>query len=221
MALVPLPNGAKLSLATTIGAAVAISAISNASPAVAATAAPHGYNDNDLVLLSLPGLSKIDNQVRRVLDGVDASHFILPGVDSTNLTAFPPGAGVGSARAITGWTPISKVPGFETTGGDAKTGTTSYLDSDKDLPFISGENATMLNIRVSHQPGSAQEQALMAASDSGELQVLRLTLKTGAQLFYVGELHFNPNPTTSKDAEMTNGVMLALQSTMTRFPKVV
>lgn len=221
MSLVPLPNGAKLSLATTIGAAVAIASVSNANPAVVTTAAAHNFDDNGIVLLSLPGLQKVDNQVRRVMDGADATHFLLPGLDTTSVDRFPVGAGAGAARIISGWTPVSKVAGFESTGGDAKTGTSSYLDYDDDLNYITGANGTTINLRVSYQPDSAQEQALIAASDSGDLQVLRLVLKNGAALYYPGQLHFNPNPTMAKDNEMVNSATLVLQGAVTRFAKAV
>ncbi|MGB3069826.1 MAG: phage tail tube protein [Ottowia sp.] len=218
MALIPLPNGAKVSLATLLGAAKPISAISNASPAVA-TAAAHGFTDGKVILLA-SGWSKIDNSVMRV-DGSDTGTFEFDGLDTLNTSLYPAGAGAGSARELTTFTPLNKIPTFETTGGDPKSQTTGYLDYEKDFEVFTGTNPERLNFTVSYQPDSPAYTALVAASESGELQVIRLTLKDGSEIYYPGQLFFNKAPTTTKDQEMVNNVSLALQGEITRFAKYV
>lgn len=221
MASIPLPNGAQVALASAFGAAVAISGLSNANPAVATTSTAHPYNDGDIVVLSFPSLSRADNQARRVMEGSSATEFILPKLDTTNTTQYPTGSGVGTSRIVTTWQAISKVPTFDLTGGDAKTRTTGYLDYEDDFSFITGTNPMTLNFTTSYQPDSAQHDALIKASDSGELQILRLALKDGSAIFYPGQLHFNPAPKTTRDEEMVNNVTLVLQGRITRFAKLV
>lgn len=215
MASIPLPNGAKLALATTIGSAIPVSAVTNANPAVA-TATAHGLSDGAIVLASAPGWTRLDNSVRRVDDG-DTNTFEFEGLNSTDTARFPVGGGVGSVQSITGWTQIPKIPTFETTGGDPKSGTTSYIDSEEDFEYFTGTNPTRLNFTVSYAPDSAHHTALQAASDNGELAVVRLVLKDGSTLYYPGTLFFNPKPTVTKDNEMVNNVSVALQGQFTRY----
>lgn len=218
MASIPLPNGAKLAIATTLGTAKVVTAVTNANPAVASSTA-HGLTDGAILLASAPGWLLLDNSVRRV-DDSDTGTFEYEGLNSTSTTRFPAGGGVGSVRAITAWTQIPKVPTFETTGGDPKSGTTSYIDSEQDFEYFTGTNPTRLNFTVSYAPDSAHHAALQAASDSGEIQAVRLVLKDGKTLYYPGTLFFNPKPTVTKDNEMVNNVSVALQGEFTAYAAI-
>lgn len=217
MASIPLPNGAQVAIATTIGAAINISAISNANPAVA-TAAGHSMTDGSVFLLN-NGWTKTDNGVFRVIDS-DVGTFDVEGLNSTDVNRYPTGSGGGTARALTGWTQIKKIPTFETTGGDAKSMTTGYLDYEKDFEIFTGTNPERLNFTTSYQPDTDAYNALIEAHESGELQIVRLVLKNGDTLYYPGQVFFNKAPTTTKDQEMVNNVSIALQGEITRYKKL-
>lgn len=219
MASIPLPNGAQIALATTFGAAQTISAVTNAKPAVA-TATGHAYTDGGIILLS-NSWTKTDNGVFRVDGAVAGTSFEIEGLDSTDVGKYPVGGGVGSAREITAWTQLPKIPTFEMTGGDAKSFTTSYIDYEKDFEIFTGTNPERLNFTISYQPDSAAYAALVAAGESGVVQVVRLVLKDGSTLYYPGQVFFNKVPITTKDQEMVNNVSLALQGEITRYAKLV
>lgn len=218
MASIPLPNGAQVALATTIAAATTISAISNANPAEA-TAAGHAFTAGDIILLN-SGWTKVDNCVVRVADPTSGA-FDIEGLNSSNTSRFPVGGGAGTARKLTGWTQLPKIPTFEMTGGDAKSTTASYIDFEKDFEIFTGTNPERLNFTISYQPGSAAYDALVEAGESGVIQVVRLVLKDGSTLYYPGQLFFNKAPKTTKDQEMVNNVSLALQGEITRYAKLV
>ncbi|MDR0215617.1 MAG: phage tail protein [Comamonas sp.] len=217
MASIPLPNGAKVSLATIFSPAKDIESISNAKPAVV-TSAGHDYVAGDILLMEVPGWSKIDNAVVRVGQPT-ADGYTLAGLNTQNAERYPVGGSSGSSRSITAWEQLPKIPTFETTGGDAKSVTTSYLDYEKDFEIFTGTNPERLNFTISYAPDSAAYEALVEAHESGEIQVVRLVLKGGAQLYYPGQLFFNKAPTTTKDNEMVNQVSLALQGEITRYAK--
>lgn len=219
MASIPLPNGAQVALATTFAAAKAISAISNAKPAVV-NSVGHGLQDGAIILLETPGWLKTDNCVARI-DDSDVDSYKLPGLDTSNLDRYPAGGGAGSAKSITAWTQLPKIPSFETTGGDAKSITTSYIDFEKDFEIFTGTNPERLNFTISYQPDSPAFAALVEAHESGEIQVVRLVLKNGSTLYYPGQVFFNKSPKTTKDEEMVNNVSLALQGEITRYAKYV
>lgn len=219
MASIPLPNGAQIALATTFVAGQAISAVTNAKPAVA-TATGHAYADGDIILLS-NSWTKTDNGVFRVDGPVAGTSFKIEGLDSTDVGKYPIGGGVGSARKISAWTQLPKIPTFEMTGGDAKSFTTSYIDYEKDFEIFTGTNPERLNFTISYQPDSAAYAALVAAGESGVVQVVRLVLKDGSTLYYPGQVFFNKAPVTTKDQEMVNNVSLALQGEITRYAKLV
>lgn len=215
MAGIPIPNGAKVALATAFAAPDTITAISNASVA-SVSAVAHGIAANTPVLLSVPGWINLDNQVRRIgTPTTDA--FPLPGLDTTSVADFPAGAGSGNAKAITAWTPLPYIPKFEKTGGEPKTQTSNYLDVEKEREFFTGTTAERLNFTISYRPADPAFAALVAAGKSGTVQVISLTLKDGTVLYYSGELYFNSTPVTTKDSEMVCNGSLALQADITRF----
>ena len=218
MASIPLPNGAQIALATTFSTSTTISAITNAKPAVA-TATGHTYTDGDVIIMS-NSWTKTDNGVFRVDGAVAATSFEIEGLGSTDTAKFPTGGGVGSAREITAWTQLPKIPTFEMTGGDAKSFTTSYIDYEKDFEIFTGTNPERLNFTISYQPDSPAYTALVAAGESGTIQVVRLVLKGGSTLYYPGQVFFNKAPVTTKDQEMVNNVSLALQGEITRYAKL-
>ena len=217
MASIPLPNGAQVSLAKTFEAAKTITATSNAVGAVA-TAPANGYTNGDLLLVTSPGWSRVDGSVVRVAS-VAAGTFVMENINSTDVGRYP-APGAGSARKVSAWTPLPKIPTFETTGGDAKAQTTGYLDYEKDFEFFTGTNPERLNFTISYAPGTAAYDDLVKASDSAETQVIRLALKDGSALFYSGQLFFNKSPTTTKDNEMVNSVSLAMQAETVRYAKL-
>jgi hypothetical protein len=219
MAGIPLPNGSQLAIATGFEAAKVISDIANGATSIAAATA-NGYQNGDIILLSAPGWVRADNQVHRAMVGTDANHFVMPYLRSTDLTRFPVGGGAGSAREISAWTQITKIPTFEKSGGDAKSTTTSYIDYDEDVELITGRNPSRLTLTTSYQPDSPGHAALIAASDSGENQVLRLVLKGGDTLYYTGQMLYDPDPTTTKDQEMVNTLVMT-KVAFTRIPKYV
>lgn len=217
MASIPLPNGAQVSLAKTFDTVKVITATSNAVQAVA-TAAANGYANGDLLLVTSPGWSRVDGAIVRAAS-VAAGTFVMENVNSTDVGRYP-APGAGSARKVTAWTPLPKIPTFETTGGDAKSQTTGYLDYEKDFEFFTGTNPERLNFTISYAPGTPAYDDLVKASDSGETQVIRLVLKDGSSLFYSGQLFFNKSPTTTKDSEMVNNVSLAMQAETVRYAKL-
>lgn len=217
MALIPVPNGSKFALAIVYEAPVTVENISNALPAVA-DAAANGYDIGDILLLN-NAWANTDNSVRRV-SAVTADAFTLGGLDTTNTSRFPAGGGAGTARQISDFIPISKLPTFEMTGGDAKTLTTGYIDYERDYEAIIGANPERLNFTVSYQPDSVSFATMVKAHEGGNIMVMRMTLPNGDELFYPGQMFFNKTPVTTKDQEMVNNATIVMQGDVTRYPKL-
>ena len=85
---IQLPNGATVAIASGYAAALAISAISNAFPAVATTAA-NTFAIGDFVELT-SGWGNLTNKVVR-LSAATATTATLEGIDTTSLVRFPAG----------------------------------------------------------------------------------------------------------------------------------
>jgi len=89
------PEGSKFYFSKTFAAAKTISAITNASTAVA-TSTAHGYVDGDEILLT-SGWEDATDTVYRV-DQLTADTFGVGGLNTTNTNFYPAGSGAGEAR---------------------------------------------------------------------------------------------------------------------------
>lgn len=217
MALIPVPNGSKFAIAIAYGTPVTVTDISNANPAVA-DADAHGFTAGALVLLN-NAWANVNNSVRRVASPLTDT-FAVEGLDSTNVSRYPANGGAGTALGIPTWVPISKIPTFEMTGGDAKTLTTGYIDYERDFEAIIGANPERLNFTVSYDPDSVGFAAMVKGHEGGGIVVLRMTLPSGDDMFYPGQMFFNKTPVTTKDQEMVNNATIVLQGDFTRYPKL-
>lgn len=95
-----LPNGARLFIGLLPSTSKAMSAVSNANPAVATLEASHGVLAGDIFVCS-SGWADLDNRVVKA-GTVTTNDVVLLGVNSTSTTYYPAGGGVGSIREVSG-----------------------------------------------------------------------------------------------------------------------
>jgi hypothetical protein len=211
---IQVPDGSIISIGTTFGAAKSVTAITNANPGVA-TSAAHGLTNGALVIMQSTW-PRLNNRIVRVAGSV-ASAFNLEGIDTTLTSLYPAGGGAGTATEVTAWTPISQITQFDTNGGDQKMADVSFLELDFDTQLPSTTSAMSINIGIADDPSLAGYQALKLASDTRAIRPLRVQMPNGSQLLYYGYVALNENPTLSKGNVMQVKAVFALQSRVTRY----
>lgn len=215
MRKVPLPDGAKLYLYTAALTALAAGEISNAAHAVVTVA--NTLAANAVVVITSEDYPELEGRVARA-KAVTADSVTLDGVDTLDLSKFPPGGTVALIPLVADeWQRLPYIPAFGLTGGDIKTGTSSYLDVPDDQEFSLGRNARRLEYTNSwKQDGVAR--AALKASDGLE-SVHRLDFKDGSASYYVGELTYDDTPSTEKGSEMTTKSTVLLRGAPTNLAK--
>lgn len=186
-----LPDGSIVSLATTYGVAVPVSAITNANPGVASSTS-HGLTNNTLISV-VSGWSNLNNRVVRIA-GSTTNAFNLDGIDTTNTTLFPAGSGAGTATPITAFTQISQIMGFETSGGDQQFANYSFLEQSFDSQIPTTTSAMSIKITIADDPSLPGYQALQAAADARAVRAVKLQLPDGSFILYQGYVSFNSTP---------------------------
>lgn len=194
-----LPDGAIVSLATTMGTAKTVSALTNAATGVA-TSTAHGFTDGDLVIMS-SGWSNLDNRIVRV-DNSATNVFDIEGVDTSSVTLFPAGSGTGSATEITAFTQITQIMGFATSGGDQQFATYSFLEQNFETQIPTISSAQTITIDIADDPALAGYIALKAASDARATRGLKIAMPDGSFILYYGYVSLNETPSVSKGAVM-------------------
>ncbi|MCD5326764.1 phage tail protein [Chromobacterium piscinae] len=210
-----LPSGSTLQIASAYGPAKAITALSNANPAVASAAA-HGFAASDIIELT-SGWARLNNRIARVGAAPVADSFKIDGMDTSDTKLFGAGLGMGSARAITGWTPMPQVLDFNTSGGEAKFATFQFLESDEEQQIPNGRSAMSIALKMADDPSLPCYPVLRAADASRKPTAIMLSLPNGGSVLYNCYVSFNETPELSQNSVMAVKVTLSLLGKATRY----
>lgn len=188
-----LPNGAVLSIATTYGAAIPFTVLTNAAPPVA-TATAHGLTNLDILEVTSNWLG-LDQRPARVA-GSTSNNFNLEGHDTTNVINFPVGGGLGSVRKVLTWTQIDQVMDPATSGGDQRFVNWNYLEDGNANERAKPTNkaAKILTLKMADDPAKAWNAVLKAADAAGTPRIIRLALPNGSFIYYNSYIGFDDEP---------------------------
>lgn len=203
------PNGTVFALGTTYAAAKVVTAISNASPAVASSVA-HGYSAGDIVVLSVP--SRLDQRVIRVAaNGAPTDLFNLEGIDTTSTTLFPSGFGVGTAVKVTDFVSISQVTDVQSAGGEQQFFQWTYLEDGRQRQRPTFKNARSMTLVMDYDPSLSWHQELIDADIAGTVFALRATLPNASVIYYSVYVGYDGEPTftINQNQQTTLSVSLA------------
>jgi hypothetical protein len=193
---VSLPNGVTIALATAYGSAKTVTAITNANPGVA-TSTSHGLA-NGAYLAVTSGWSRLGDRIVRV-SGTATNTFNLEGIDTSSLTAYPAGSGIGSVVEITTWTQVAQILDLQSSGGEQQFTNYSFLENDYETQLPTQASPITITISIADDPSLAGYIAIKAAAESRATRALRLTLPNGSVLVYNGYVSLNETPTLTKN----------------------
>lgn len=205
-------NGAKYAFSTTLGAAVAISAITNANPGVISATTPP--TEGQLMLLNSNWTELSQFAAYAGPAGAIAN------VDTSDTTRFPPGESAGSYQEVSGMVSLSQIRSVEQSGGDTNQFTFGYIDdsSNRQRSKPTDKNPLVLTFTMDYDATLAWFAALEKLDASQQLVVMRETLKTGDTLVYTGFVSFNPSPTRTRNENMTVTMTMSINSKILRYP---
>ncbi|WP_324727134.1 phage tail protein [Pseudomonas chlororaphis] len=209
-----LPNGGTFQHAATYAAALAFTAITNASEAVA-TVVGATLSAGDIVLLS-SGWSKLDNKVVRV-KAATATAITLEGIDTTDTQIFPAGGGAGSMKKVLTWVQIPQVTDLAFSGGDQNYLDVVFLENDQGKQIPTDKSAASMVLTIADDPAQAFNAVLLAADAGKQVQAARLNLPGNDSLLYGAYTSFSKQPAVSRNNLLTRTVNLALQAEPTRY----
>ena len=212
---VKLPNGVLFALATSYAAADTVTAVTNANPGVATTAAPHGIADGAFIEVT-SGWSKLNNRIVRADNAVGTS-ITYEGIDTSNTQTYPAGSGIGSIREITNWTQVSQILECTTSGGDMQFVTYSFLEQDFESQLPTQSSPMSIEMTIADDDTLPGFIALKAVAETRNLVGLRATLPNGSLILFNGYVSFNETPTMTKGQVMGVKATFNLQGRPVRY----
>jgi hypothetical protein len=199
------PEGSKFYFSNTFAAAKSITAMSNADPAVA-TSAAHGYVDEDEVLLT-SGWEDATDSVYKA-DQQDTNSFKVLGLVATDTNFFAAGAGVGTAQKISGWVEIPQVLSIATAGGDPRYTTISPLAKRNSINVPTGFNPTSITLTLGHDPSNTDYKTMLSISRALSKVAFKMVLGGGGVSYGYGYMAVSEMP--SLNVNQANSVQAAL-----------
>lgn len=204
-----LPNGSTFEIASTLSTSKTITAITNAT-APLVTSVAHGLATGDYILLT-SGWTKANNRVFKITSGT-VDNFTLVGVDTTDVTLYAAGAGIGSFKKVSGWTAISQITEIAFSGGEQQFLTFAFLEDKDEKQMPTSKSAISMTLTVADDPSLPYVALVEAADADTQPRALRLNLVTGAVMAYSAIVSVTSTPTVTRNELMTRSIALSLQS---------
>ena len=170
-------QGLQLAIASTFGAAKAMTVVTNASQGVATLEASHGIIVGDVFEVT-SGWKRLNQRVVRA-DAVATNDITLEDINTSSTSDYPAGEGIGSIREITAWTNISQLlPDVSVSGGGFRRVDITEIDDIrvKELPILA--EGVVLTFGYHWDPALPWRSIVEAAARAGAPTPFRLTKGT-------------------------------------------
>ncbi|MDF1653208.1 phage tail tube protein, partial [Pseudomonas aeruginosa] len=92
-----------------------------------------------------------------------------------------------------------------------------YLEDDDQRQLPTFRNAQSFSMPIADDPNLPQWAVIEAADQSKALQVIRLTLRNGSEVFYNGYVSVSDTPTLNVNEIMTRTLTIALDGRPVRY----
>jgi hypothetical protein len=212
---VQLPNGSLVHIASGYGASKSMTAISNATEAVATLEASHGVVENDILEMT-SGWSRLNGKIVRA-DSVSTNDVTLEDINTSSTTIYPAGTGTGSIREITGWTQLQQILESGSSGGEQQFLEYQFLEADAQVRIPTFKNASGLTFSIADDPSLAGYILAETANDDRLPRAVRITLPSGAKIFYNAYISLNKTPSLNVNQVMACQVTLSLLNDPVRY----
>lgn len=204
---VKLPNGTIFEIASGYAASANITALSNASEAVAT--ASNTLAAGDYVEIT-SGWSRLTDRILRV-KAPSGTQFTLEGFDTSSTSIFPSGSGVpASFRKISGWTQIQQILETSSSGGEQEFTEYQFLEADARKRIPTSKSPIGLELSIADDPTLAGYIALAAANDDRLPRAIRATLPNGSKILYNAYVSVGKTPSMAVNQVMAVRATLSL-----------
>lgn len=210
-----LPEGSSQQFSSTFATAKNITAITNASPAVASCVG-HGYADGDEILL-LVGWEDATEAIYRV-KSLTVDTFSILGLDTSTAALFPVTGGKGTAQKVTGWQVIPKIENINTSGGDPKFTEANPLARKRGIKIPAGFNPISLAIEIGYDPTDEAYLDMLKISRESTPVAFKQVIKGAGTTYGYSYLSVSDFPKLSKGKVNVVDATASLIGAATSYP---
>ena len=202
-------------IAKTYGAVVTMSAITNATEAVATLGVGHAVVVGDYLEVT-SAWGRLNSRIVRVKT-VATNDVTLEGVDTADTSKYPSGTGAGSIRRITLWEEITQVKNISSSGGDQQFADATSISDDVEIKIPTIKSARSMVLEVYDDPNLAWYATVGAADNSTAPVGLQITSPNGSKLLANAYWSLMREPNISKNEVITTTINLSFAAASVRY----
>ena len=213
---ITIATGTQIAIASTYGASFAMTAITNATEAVATLAVGHGTVVGDFLEVTSAWDLLNSKIVRAKTVATNDVTFEL--INTTSTSNYPAGTGTGSVRRITAWTNITQVQGIDTSGGDINFADITTISDRTQKQVPTTRSPQQITMTVFDDPSLSWYAPAVAASDGVIATGLRIIFPNASRLVANGYYSLQKTPTVAINAPLTAALDFSAVSDPVRYP---
>lgn len=212
---VTLATGTVFAYASTYGASVNMTAITNASEAVATLAVGHGVTVGDYLEVT-SGWDKLNARIVRAKT-VATNDITFESINTTSTTAYPAGSGTGTIRRITAWTNLSQITtGFGASGGDQNYADITTITDTVQKQIPTTRSPVAVTLPFFDDPSLSWYPGVVTISDSATATGFRASFPNGSKLVANAYYSIRKVPTV-EDSTLRSEVSVSFASEPVRY----
>jgi len=212
---ITLAVGTQVAIASAYAAVKTMSALTNATSAVATLEASHGIIVGEYFEVS-SGWDRLNGRIARctVLSTNDVT---MGNIDTSSTSRYPVGTGTGSVREISAWTTIGQITSeLAVTGGEQQFADITTLSDNiqKQIPTV--RNPLQVTLPLFDDPSLAFVPIVRAAADGATATAVRFTYPNGSILVANAYWSMQEVPTI-QDSTLRGRIDLTFTALPTRY----
>jgi len=212
---ITLAVGTQVAIASTYGTAVNMTAVSNATAAVATLASGHSVIVGDI--LEVTSGWDLINQRLFLVSAVSTNDVTFEGLNTTSTALYPAGTGIGTIRRITAWTTLSQLTsGIQVTGGEQQFADVTTLVDRIQRQIPTQRGAITVNLPTFDDPALAWVPAVRTASETAVATGMRMVFPNASRLLANAYWSLQEVPTI-EDSTLRSQISLAFAAQPTRY----
>lgn len=210
-----LATRSKFHIAQTYGASVTMSAITNATEAVATLSGGHGVAVGDYLEVT-SGWGNLNKRIVRAKT-VASNDVTLEGMDTSSTAKYPSGSGIGSVRRITAWAQISQVKDVQSSGGEQQFADATSIEDDVEVKMPTIKSARTMTLEVWDDPTLAYYTIVSAADESATPTGLKIELSNGSKIVANAYWGLMREPAVRKNEVLASSISLSYAAQSMRY----
>lgn len=212
---ITLATGTVFAIASTYGTSVNMTAITNASEAVATLGAGHSVVVGDYLEVT-SGWDRLNSRIVRVKT-VATNDITFEGINTADTSKYPNGTGTGTIRRITAWSNLSQIQSASPGGGDVQYQDVTTIADQTQKQVPTTRSPVTLSLTTFDDPSLAWYSTVRSAAESITPTGLRITFANGSKLVANTYWSLQTTPSIASGAPLTANIDLSYVAEPVRY----